>query len=145
MFTSQCLLLLAIVAIGRNEPSQEIWTIVVLASVVAIWSATQDIVIDAYRREILDDIELGLGNSIHVNAYRVAGLIPGSLSLILADHLAWSSVFTITALFMLPGIALSLVAEEPGVLIKPKTLTEAVVEPFHEFIKRKGVGSAFVS
>ena len=59
--------------------------------------------LDAFRREILPDVELGLGNAIHVNAYRIASLVPGSLSLILADHLPWTSVFWVTALFMLPG------------------------------------------
>ena len=59
--------------------------------------------LDAYRREILPDAELGLGNAIHVNAYRISSLVPGALALILADHLPWSSVFWITALFMLPG------------------------------------------
>lgn len=64
---------------------------------VSFFSASQDIVLDAYRREILSDRELGLGNSIHVNAYRIAGLVPGSLSLILADYLPWKTVFLITS------------------------------------------------
>ena len=69
--------------------------------------------LDAYRREILPDAELGLGNSIHVQAYRISSLIPGALALILADHLPWRSVFAITALFMLPGIATTLLVHEP--------------------------------
>ena len=85
------------------HPRLDIWTIAYFAGIVAFFSASQDIVLDAYRRELLPDIELGLGNAVHVNAYKIAGLIPGSLSLILADHLPWSSVFLITALFMLPG------------------------------------------
>ena len=60
---------------------------------------------------MLPDVELGLGNAIHVNAYRIVGLVPGSLSLILADHLPWTTVFLITALFMLPGIAMTLLVE----------------------------------
>jgi PAT family beta-lactamase induction signal transducer AmpG len=99
--------------------------------------------LDAFRREILDDTELGLGNSVHVNAYRIAGLVPGSLSLILADHLPWSQVFMITALFMLPGMALALTAAEP-VAGMPRTLRQAVVEPFHEFIGRRGWQSALL-
>jgi MFS transporter, PAT family, beta-lactamase induction signal transducer AmpG len=106
---------------------------------VAFFAATQDIVIDAFRREILFDAELGLGNAVHVNAYRIAGLIPGSLSLILADHLPWDSVFLITALFMLPGILMTLKVTEPELAnAAPKTLRQAVVEPFHEFISRAG-------
>ena len=64
---------------------------------VAFFSASQDIVLDAYRREILPDVELGLGNAIHVNAYRISSLVPGALALILADHLPWSSVYWVTA------------------------------------------------
>jgi PAT family beta-lactamase induction signal transducer AmpG len=114
-----------------------------LATLIALLSATQDIALDAYRREILSDSELGLGNSVHVNAYRVAGLVPGSLSLILADHLPWDQVFLITALFMLPGMALAMMAREPVIAgSAPKTLSEAVIEPFHEFINRAGVREA---
>jgi len=95
-------------------------------------------VLDAFRREILSDAELGLGNSVHVNAYRIAGLVPGALSLILADHLPWAQVFMITALFMLPGVLLTLLVREPALAVLPRTLREAVVEPFHEFITRQG-------
>jgi len=106
---------------------------------VAFLSATQDIVLDAYRRELLLEAELGLGNAVHVNAYKIAGLVPGSLSLILADHLPWLQVFVVTALFMLPGMAMTLLVREPAAaLAAPKTLQEAVVAPFREFIGRKG-------
>ena len=106
---------------------------------IAILSATQDIALDAYRREILAEHELGLGNSVHVNAYRIAGLVPGSLSLVLADHLPWLQVFFITALFMLPGMGLALSVREPAVAGgAPRTLAEAVAEPFHEFVTRAG-------
>ncbi len=106
---------------------------------VALLSATQDIALDAFRREVLSDTELGLGNSVHVNAYRIAGLVPGSLSLILADRLSWDWVFAITALFMLPGVLMSLMVTEPAIAGNaPKTLRAAVVEPFNEFIQRSG-------
>ncbi|MFZ2524611.1 MAG: MFS transporter, partial [Candidatus Ferrigenium altingense] len=88
--------------------------------------------------------ELGLGNAVHVNAYRVAGLVPGSLSLILADFLPWSTVFIVTALFMLPGVMMTLLVKEPHRAAPPKTLREAVVEPFHEFITRQGWRSALL-
>ena len=143
MFISQMALLLSIPVFGALRINLDLWTIAYLAGVVAFFSASQDIVLDAYRRELLLDSELGLGNVIHVNAYKIAGLIPGSLSLILADHLPWSSVFFITALFMLPGITMTLFVSEP--VLKngaPKTLKAAVVEPFQEFISRNGLRSA---
>ncbi len=139
MAATQIGLLLTIAALGLFSPRTDLMAISALAALLAFVSATQDIVLDAYRRELLPDHELGLGNSVHVNAYRIAGLVPGSLSLILADHLPWSEVFAITALFMLPGLAMTLVVAEkvsPGGT--PKTLREAVVEPFHEFITRAG-------
>ena len=102
LLITQILLLISIPIFGAFSPKLDIWTIAYFATVVAFFSASQDIVLDAYRRELLIDEELGLGNAVHVNAYKIAGLIPGSLSLILADHMAWSSVFMITALFMFP-------------------------------------------
>ncbi|MFA7239549.1 MAG: AmpG family muropeptide MFS transporter [Sulfuricellaceae bacterium] len=145
MLLSQMALLLSLPCFGWLQPKLDLWAIAYLAAVVAFFSATQDIVLDAFRREILFDVELGLGNAIHVNAYRIAGLIPGSLSLILADHLPWSSVFLITALFMLPGIAMTLRITEPELLkAAPKTLRQAVIEPFHEFVTRQGWRSALL-
>ncbi|OYZ67528.1 MAG: AmpG family muropeptide MFS transporter, partial [Methylophilaceae bacterium 17-43-7] len=143
LLITQLALLFSIPAFGYLHAQLDIWTVAYLAAVVAFFSASQDIVLDAYRREILPDIELGLGNVIHVNAYKIAGLVPGSISLILADHLPWHSVFVITALFMLPGLIMTIVVKEPPLKYgTPKTLRQAVVEPFHEFIARNGVRAA---
>lgn len=138
MLLTQVALLLVIAALGGFSPQEDLGVIVLFCTLLAFLSATQDIALDAYRRELLLDNELGLGNAVHVNAYRIAGLIPGSLSLILADHLPWDTVFIITALFMLPGIAMTLLVEEPAAVNTPKTLRAAVVEPFREFIGRQG-------
>ena len=140
---TQLLLLVSIASMGWFDPALSIWFIAYLAFVVAFFSASQDIVIDAYRRELLPDVELGLGNSIHVQAYRFAGLVPGSLALILSDHLPWNTVFMITAAFMLVGVGMTLsvgeAIEEPQ---RPRSLQEAVVEPFKEFFNRQGVRAA---
>jgi PAT family beta-lactamase induction signal transducer AmpG len=139
MLATQLLLLLSIPLFGAFHPTRDLWSIAWLAVAVAFFSASQDIVLDAYRRELLPDPELGLGNAVHVNAYRISSLVPGALSLILADLMPWPSVFAITALFMLPGVAMTLVVAEPAISkAAPKTLREAVVEPFHEFIARAG-------
>jgi PAT family beta-lactamase induction signal transducer AmpG len=145
MLAAQLVLFAILPLFGLLDPVRDLWSIAMLALVVAFFSATQDIVLDAFRREILADAELGLGTSIHVNAYRIAGLIPGSLALILADHLPWTDVFFITALFMLPGVAMSIMVSEPVIVgILPRTLREAVIEPFHEFITRNGWRSALL-
>lgn len=139
MLITQFLLLAMIAGLGQISPAQQLSWVVYGAAALAFLSATQDIVLDAYRREILREEELGLGNAVYVNAYRVAGLVPGSLSLILADHLPWTQVFAITALFMLPGAVMTLSVSEPqSAIAAPKTLREAVVEPFHEFVVRSG-------
>lgn len=142
MLLTQALLLLVIASMGAFSPQNDLGMIALFATFLALLSATQDIALDAYRRELLSDHELGLGNSIHINAYRVAGLIPGSLSLILADHLPWHTVFIITALFVLPGMVMTLLVKEPVVASKPLTLRDAVVEPFREFINRDGLRGA---
>lgn len=145
MLVSQIGLVCAVAWLGRLSPTEHLTAVVVLTTVLAFLSATQDIALDAFRREILPDVELGLGNAIHVNAYRISGLVPGSLALILADHLPWAQVFLITALFMLPGLLMTLMVKEPAAAaLAPRTLRAAVVEPFHEFFGRHGVKSALL-
>lgn len=144
MLLTQVALLIIIAAMGAFSPQNDMRVIVFIATTLAFVSATQDIVLDAYRRELLSDAELGMGNALHVNAYRIAGLVPGSLSLILADSLPWNTVFMITALFMIPGIITTLLVTEPHRATPPKSLREAVVEPFHEFITRSGWNQALL-
>jgi len=145
MLLTQVALMAIIAWMGTLSPSEELAWVIYAATSLAFLSATQDIAIDAYRREILSNSELGLGNAVHVNAYRIAGLVPGSLSLILADHLPWTLVFAITSLFMLPGMAMSLLVSEPVMTqMRPKTLRAAVVEPFREFIGRAGTRAALL-
>ena len=143
MLVAQVALLLSIGVLGMLDPSRSTWVIAAVAAAVAFFSATQDVALDGYRREILpNDAELGMGNGIHVSAYRISSLVPGSLSLILADSLPWSSVFWITAAFMSVGIVLSLVVSEPKSELPPAAgLREAIVEPFAEYLGRRGWNS----
>ena len=139
MIMFQLALLLSIGVLGAYQPEKDIAVIAWIAFAVAFFSASQDVALDAYRREILPDKELGLGNSIHVQAYRISSLVPGSLSLILADSLPWSSVFWITAGFMAIGVAMSLVVAEPESEYPTAVgLREAVVAPFREYLTRRG-------
>ncbi|MEM8561691.1 MAG: AmpG family muropeptide MFS transporter [Pseudomonadota bacterium] len=139
MLICQIALILSIGLLGAFQPAQSTWVIAWLAVAVAFFSASQDIAIDAYRREILPDEELGLGNAIHVQAYRISSLVPGALSLILADILPWSSVFWITAAFMAVGVGMSLLVSEPESQVPTgRGLKEAIVEPFAEYLGRRG-------
>jgi PAT family beta-lactamase induction signal transducer AmpG len=136
-------LFLAIGSMGQFDPSQSLKMIVVLVFIVSLFSASQDIVLDAYRRELLADDELGTGTSFFVNAYRLSSLVPGSLALILADNVPWSVSFWVTAAFMGVGIITTLVIREVSDdKMAPHTLREAVIGPFKEFISRDGIGSA---
>jgi PAT family beta-lactamase induction signal transducer AmpG len=145
MLVTQVLTMLSIATIGFISPQKAIWTVALCATLLAFFSASQDIVIDAYRRELLDNNEQGLGTAIHINAYKAAGLIPGAFSLILADHLSWPIVFIATSVFMLPGIVNTLLISEPAVYgSPPKTMQQAVTLPFREFIQRSGWRSALL-
>jgi PAT family beta-lactamase induction signal transducer AmpG len=139
---TQLLLLLSIGLLGHFNPSTSLQAIVWIVFAVALFSASQDIVIDAYRRELLADDELGTGTSFWINAYRLSGLVPGSLALILADHLPWSVVFWITGAFMLVGIVTTLLVNEVSDdQLAPHTLREAVIDPFVEFFSRDGIAA----
>jgi PAT family beta-lactamase induction signal transducer AmpG len=138
-------LLAAIAWLGQLSPKDDLAAVLVLTAFIAFFSATLDIVLDAFRRELLHDEELGLGSAVHVNAYKLAGLVPGSMALILADHLPWAQVFFITALFMLPGLIMTLAVAEPAAArVAPRSLRQAVVEPFHEFFSRNGMQTALL-
>ena len=139
MLVTQILILGVVFAVGQFDPKTELSIVVALVATLAFLSASQDIVIDAYRREYLPDEEQGSGTAIFVNAYKLSTLVPGSLALILSDHLPWGTVFLITALFMLPGIITTLIVGEPTTQgAPPKNLREAVVLPFREFVQRRG-------
>lgn len=139
LLTFQILLLLSIASLGFFNAAIDLKTIALISFLIAIFSASHDVVIDAYRREILDDAELGIGNAIHVNAYKISSLIPGSLSLILADMISWQHVFLITSLFMLVGIAMTFSVKEPHIkYIQPKNFKDSVIQPFISFFKKNG-------
>ena len=145
MLVTQVLLLLSIATLGFIRPDLNLWTVAYLSAAIAFFSASQDIVLDAYRRELLPDVELGLGNSVHVQAYRLSGLVPGALGLILADYFAWHIVFVIIGLFMLVGIVMTLVIDEAiENPTPPKNMRDAVIEPFRDFIGRAGLRSALL-
>lgn len=139
MLVFQLALAASVACVGFMPATSALWTVAVVAVVVALFSASLDIVVDAYRRELLSDRELGLGNSIHVQAYRLSSLIPGSLGVILGDFLPWSTVFVVMGAFVATGAALTLtIAEMPAPLPRKQGLLATVIEPFSEFLQRLG-------
>ncbi len=139
LLASQLLLMFSIMGLGAVNPAQNPWMVALAALCVTYFSASQDIVIDAYRREDLADAELGLGSSLYVSGYRIGMWVAGGGGFILADLMPFSMVYFIMACCMLPGIVTTLLTPEPdaphGV---PRSMKEAVVEPFVEYFSRKG-------
>ena len=138
LLAAQICLMLSISSLGLTDPRNHPGLLAFVAFLVTFFSASQDIVVDAYRREALSDAELGLGSSLYVNGYRIGMLLASGGGLILSDHIPFSSVYLIMAACMIPGVLTTLLSAEPenpfGV---PKTLTEAVLEPLREYFSRQ--------
>jgi len=138
MLLAQIALTVSIAGLGRSDPTQNPWLLAFAAFLVTFFSASQDIVVDAYRREDLSDEELGLGSSLYINGYRVGMLLASGGGLIMADHMDFSMVYLILAGCMLPGLLTTLLAPEPETPAgTPRTMREAVVDPLVEYFSRK--------
>ncbi|WP_317705053.1 AmpG family muropeptide MFS transporter [Methylomarinovum caldicuralii] len=128
----------AIAGLGWVDPAHAPWGVALAALLVAFLSASQDILIDAYRRESLAELEQGLGASLYVNGYRLGMLLTSGGGLILADFIGFRQVYALCGLLMASGAVITLWAREPqsahGV---PRTLAEAVVQPFLTFFRRE--------
>lgn len=139
LILAQLALVAGFVAMAFGSPSVSLGRIAVLAVLVGFFSATQDIAVDAYRREILSDEELGFGSSLAINGYRVAIYIASALALILAGAFSWKTTYLVMAAFMLIGIGTTIFCPEPETgVARPKTIREAVIGPFQEFFTRRG-------
>src|SRR3989344_8640790 len=137
MLITQLGLMAAIALLGLADPAGAPITVALFAVLVTFFGASQDIVLDAYRRELLKDEELGLGSSLYINGYRIAMLVAGAGSLLLADQIPWRAVYFIMAGIMGACVLMTFFAPEPaGKIIPPKTLKEAVVEPFKDYFGR---------
>ena len=135
----QLALVISIVSLGRTDPANNPWMVAIAAFIVTFFSASQDIVVDAYRREDLPDEELGLGSSLYVNGYRVGMLLASGGGLIMADLIPFSMVYLIMAVCILPGILTTIFTPEPFIEVEtPKTMREAVLEPLVEYFSRTG-------
>lgn len=139
MIVTQLALALVIAAMAFSDPSGATTLFAALALLVAFASASQDIVVDAYRTEVLEPQELGPGASVHILGYRIAMLTSGALALILADRLPWKTVYLLMAASLIVGVVASLLSPEPRLPERPPaSLKEAIVEPFSEFLSRPG-------
>lgn len=137
-------LLMAIACMFFQQPQQGLQLLAINAVIIAFLSATQDIAADAYRTDVLEELEMGAGAAVFVLGYRIALLLTGSLAFIIADQIPWPSVYLLLATVMGLGIIATLFAPEPKANHPPESLTAAVILPFGEFFQRKGVLSGFL-
>lgn len=151
MVVIQIGLMASIAGLGFASPEIAPFVTAALALAVAFFSASQDIVIDAYRIEILDDDQQGAGAAMTQAGYRLGLIAAGAGALFLAEVADWSVVYMAMAGLVLVGFLVALRAPAPA---ENDTVTEtsqsmgerfksAVVEPFHEFFTRNSVATAF--
>lgn len=134
----QLLLVAGIATMGLINPSTHIQILALAALLVAFLSASQDIVIDAYRVEVLRPDERGAGAGVTNLGARLALLLAGAGALIMSDHLPWNTVYLIMAGTLAIGILGTFFGPEPErAIIHPKSLKDAVIDPFIDFFKRK--------
>lgn len=135
----QACLVGSIFLLSLINPKEHLSMVAIVALLIAFFSASQDIVLDAYRREILPDEELGFGSSVYVTGYRLAMLVASSGALILADHIPWNDVYKWMAFFMAPAILFTIISpKERGDIMAPKDMKEAIFGPLKEFFSRRG-------
>lgn len=138
-------LTLAIAAMFFQQPAQALQALSINAILIAFLSATQDIVADAYRSDVLDDREMGAGVALFVLGYRIGLILAGSVAFIIADRLSWPIAYLSMAAIMALNIGITLFAPEPERdLETPQTLIDAVWRPFQDFVERSGWLKAIV-
>jgi PAT family beta-lactamase induction signal transducer AmpG len=138
MLISQGCLAASFALLAAGQPAAHPVVFAGMAVLIAFFSATQDIAIDAFRREWLPESELALGSSLVIVGYRVGMLASGALALYLADHVPWRTVYLLLAATCGVGALTTLWADEPAVGAPPRTLSEAVIQPLGEFFRRPG-------
>ncbi len=139
LLMAQASLIIAIACMGKTDPRLHPFLLVIVALLVTFFSASQDIVVDAYRREDIPDEELGFASSLYINGYRIGMLLASGGGLILADHVGFAMVYMIMAACMLPGLITTLLAPEPEVgTALPESIRAAVIDPLAEYFSRSG-------
>jgi len=140
MLVMQLCVAIGLAAMALTGPGQHPEILGILALVVAFLSASLDIVLDAYRTDVLLRPERGFGAALWVNGYRCALLLASAGALLLADHIGWQNTYLLLAAIMAAGIITILVSPEPPApSATPASLAEAIGGPLKEFFARPGV------
>jgi len=139
MAMTQIGLILALLGLSFCDPQSSLVGIWVFAFTISFLSATQDIALDAYRREYLPIETFAFGNSLAITGYRIGMMAAGAGALILTKYMSWAGVYQTMAATMAIGLVVTLLAPEPHVdSAPPKTLKETFFDPFADFLKRGG-------
>jgi PAT family beta-lactamase induction signal transducer AmpG len=137
LITTQVCLAASIAILGTRQPLLSMWSVTLAAFLVTFFSASQDIVIDAYRRETLSDEQQGIGASMYVYGYRFGTLLASTGGLILADVVGFNGVYLFMSAIMLSMVVVTILAPEPFLSVEqPNTLRAAFAGPFFEFFRR---------
>jgi PAT family beta-lactamase induction signal transducer AmpG len=146
LLASQAAVAAAIIGLGLSDPALSLAAVAAWAVALAFASATQDIVIDAYRVESLAEHEQGAGAAAYVFGYRIAMAVSGGGALIVADILGWAWAFGVMAACMAVGVGATLAAREPTLPDDTESAADgggawawierAVLAPFLDFIGR---------
>lgn len=132
-------LLVGIIGMALTDPLTQTLQLAGFALFTAFFSASQDTVLDAYRREALADLEFGLGTSLFVGGYRGAMWVAQAPAIALSLLMPWSTVYLCAAALVLLGLVVTLWADEPQVhSAPPRNLREAVLDPLKDFFSRRG-------
>lgn len=138
MLVTQIGLMVSLLIMSGSNPAEEPWLLALVAVMVAFISASQDVVVDAYRTEILSPEERAPGTALFVSFWRISAILSGAGALLLADQFGWEFTYTIMACLMLVGVAATLMAQEPKCtkLAENRTLEEAIMLPLKDFLQR---------
>lgn len=138
------LVIAAVANLAFQDPSADIYSTAVAAILVGVAGATFDIVIDAYRIELLEPRQLGVGSGMSQYGWRIGAALAGALALVLAARVGWEMAYLACAAFALPAMITGLVAGEPERHRPPterrgfKKAVIAIYGPFAEFLQRRG-------
>ena len=140
LLATQLLLIAGIAIMAVLSPGRSLMGLALAAVTVAFFSASQDIVFDAYRADVLPAAKRGAGAAVSVLGYRLGMIVSGGLALWLAERVTgWGGMYFVMAALMLVGVAATLAAPEPKAPpAAPHSLRDAVVEPLREFFGRPG-------
>jgi MFS transporter, PAT family, beta-lactamase induction signal transducer AmpG len=133
----QIALIVAIGAMSVLDPRRDLGAVAAVAICVAVLSASQDVVLDAYMTDVLAPHERAAGSSVNIIGYRVATVASSSLAFVMADHVVWPAIWLTMAAFMFVGIAGTVIAEEPVIAVQPpRSFAQALILPVLDLWQR---------